>query len=43
VTGPEITFGEITDEALEILADLILDELEAEAAAGHQHPQEPAA
>jgi len=40
---PEITFGDFTDEALDLVADLLLDQLEAEAAAASDHPQEPAA
>ena len=44
MTNPEITFGEFTDEALDLVADLLLDELEAEAAGPEEaEPQEPAA
>jgi hypothetical protein len=44
MTTPPITFGELTDEALDLIADLLLDELEAEAAdRANTEPQEPAA
>jgi hypothetical protein len=41
---PKITFGELTDEALALVADLLLDQFEAEAAnQATTTPQEPAA
>ena len=44
MTNPEITFGEFTDEALDLFADLLLDELDVEAAGTEEaEPQEPAA
>ncbi len=44
MTTPPITFGEFTDEALDLIADLLLDELEAEAAdQANAEPEEPAA
>ncbi len=38
---PDVVIGELTDEALDLLADLVLDQLERESAAGAS--QEPAA
>lgn len=44
MTTHSITFGELTDEALALLADLLLDQFEAEASSqANAEPQEPAA
>lgn len=40
ISSIEITFGEFTDEALEPLADLIIDYLEREAAGQAQEAEE---